>query len=143
MGSISSSTARTAGSEPGQHLLEVELRLEEMAAILGDELELPNIQPRGRAQVEVTSRKYSSVSRRGPRSLRHMRRTIKETLKRQIGDRTYDPNDPKLVPVADDLRYRSFRDVTTPDHAAMIPTATALSRSEAFELSPLRSCLSS
>jgi uncharacterized sporulation protein YeaH/YhbH (DUF444 family) len=110
----------TAGGEPGEHLLEVELRLEEMAAILGDELELPNIQPRGRSQVEVTSRKYTSVSRRGPRSLRHMRRTIKETLKRQIGDGTYNPDDPRLTPVADDLRYRSFRDVTTPDHAAMI-----------------------
>ena len=109
-----------AGSEPGQHLLEVELRLEEMAAILGEELELPNIQPRGRARVEVTSRKYTSVSRQGPRSLRHMRRTIKETLKRQIGDKSYDPNDPRFVPIADDLRYRSFRDVSTPDHAAMI-----------------------
>ena len=110
----------SAGSESGQHLLEVELRLEEMAAILGEELELPNIQPRGRARVEVTSRKYNSISKQGPRSLRHMRRTIKETLKRQISDRTYDPDDPKLIPVEDDLRYRSFREVTTPDHAAMI-----------------------
>jgi uncharacterized protein len=110
----------SAGSEAGQHLLEVEMRLDEMAAILGEELELPNIEPRGRARVEVASRKYNSVSRSGPRSLRHLRRTMKETLKRQIGEASYDPDHPQLIPIADDLRYRAFRDVTTPDHAAMI-----------------------
>ncbi len=110
----------SAGNAAGQHLLEVELRLEEMAAILGDELELPNIQPRGRAQVEVKSNKYNSIGRQGPRSLRHMRRTIKETLKRQIGDNSYDSCNPRLSPIADDFRYRSFREVSKPDHAAMI-----------------------
>ena len=109
-----------AGSEPGQHLLEVELTLEEMAAILGEELELPNIQPRGSARMEVTNQRYTSVSRRGPRSLRHMRRTLKETLKRQISSGTYDPSDPRLVPTSDDLRYRASKDVVRPDHAAMI-----------------------
>jgi len=109
-----------AGNEPGQHLLEVELTLEEMAAILGEELELPNIQPRGRARVEVTSRRYNSVSRNGPRSLRDKRRTLKATLLRQITSGSYDPDDPRLSPIDDDLRYRSFKDVTTPDHAAMI-----------------------
>lgn len=109
-----------AGSEPGQHLLEVELQLEEMAQILGEELELPNIQPRGRARVEVTSRRYTSVSRTGPRSLRHMRRTLREALKREIGAGTYDPSQPRLVPQPGDLRYRTFKEVCRPDHAAMI-----------------------
>ena len=37
-----------AGSDPGGgHLLEVDISLEELAAILGEELELPNIQPKG------------------------------------------------------------------------------------------------
>jgi len=35
-----------AGSDPGAHILEVEVSLEELAAILGDELELPRIQPK-------------------------------------------------------------------------------------------------
>ena len=48
-------TARTArpGTEPGQHILEVEVGLDELAAILGEELELPRIQPRGRRTVPV------------------------------------------------------------------------------------------
>lgn len=110
----------SAGSEAGHHLLEVELSLEEMASILGEELELPNIQPRGRARVEVASRRYDSISPEGPRSLRHLRRTMKSSLKRQISEGTWDPDDPRLVPAPEDWRYRSFRDVTRPDHAAMI-----------------------
>src|SRR5436853_5613479 len=37
------SGAGQAGSEPGAHILEVEVSLDELAAILGDELELPRI----------------------------------------------------------------------------------------------------
>src|ERR1700732_3906263 len=36
-----------AGSDPGAHILEVDVSLEELAAILGDELELPRIEPKG------------------------------------------------------------------------------------------------
>lgn len=110
----------SAGSEPGQHLLEVELTLEEMAQILGEELELPNIEPRGNARVEVTSRRYTSVSRQGPPALRHPRRTLKAALKRQVAEGSWDPNDPRIVPGPDDMRYRAFKDVARPDHAAMI-----------------------
>ena len=39
-----------AGEEPGQHVLEVDVSLEELARILGEELELPNIEPRGDRQ---------------------------------------------------------------------------------------------
>ena len=109
-----------AGSEPGRHLLEVELTLDEMAAILGEELELPRIQPRGRARVAVTSRRYSSVSTQGPGSLRHMRRTLKEALKREIATGEYDPAHPKIVPAPSDMRYRAAREVVSPDHAAVI-----------------------
>ncbi len=41
--------AGQAGSDPGAHVLEVDVTLEELAAILGDELELPRIEPKGNA----------------------------------------------------------------------------------------------
>jgi len=110
----------SAGGEPGQHLLEVELTLDEMATILGEELELPNIEPRGRARVSVTSRRWSSLANQGPRSLRHLRRTLKESLKRELAAGSYDPANPRLVPAPSDLRYRAAREVSSPDHAAMI-----------------------
>lgn len=119
-GSGEGSASGAAGGDPGKHLLEVELTLDEMAAILGEELELPNIQPRGRARVAVTSKRWSSVSQRGPRSLRHLRRTLKQSLRREIAQGTYDPDRPRLVPSPEDLRFRASREVTAPDHAAMI-----------------------
>jgi uncharacterized sporulation protein YeaH/YhbH (DUF444 family) len=109
-----------AGSQPGQHLLEVELSLEEMAQILGEELELPNIEPRGRARLSSPSRKFASLRRTGPRSLRHMRRTWREALKREIASGRFDPKAPSVVPTSDDLRFRSWKDVSKPDHAALI-----------------------
>lgn len=36
-----------AGEQPGEHILEVDISLEELASILGEELELPRIQPKG------------------------------------------------------------------------------------------------
>ncbi|MFV2067212.1 MAG: DUF444 family protein, partial [Pirellulales bacterium] len=51
-----------AGSEPGSgHVMEVEVSLEELAAILGDELELPKIEPRGTARLKQEKAKYNSV----------------------------------------------------------------------------------
>src|SRR5436309_14708330 len=40
-----------AGSEPGGHILEVELSLGDLAAILGEELALPRIEPRGKKNI--------------------------------------------------------------------------------------------
>ena len=40
--------AGQAGNAPGEHILEVEVSLEELAKILGEELELPAIKPKGR-----------------------------------------------------------------------------------------------
>ncbi len=36
-----------AGEESGGHAIEVDVSLEELARILGEELQLPNIQPKG------------------------------------------------------------------------------------------------
>ncbi len=112
--------AGAAGNQAGAHILEVELTLEEMARILGDELALPNIQPRGKARLESVNRRFTSVSREGPHSLRHMRRTLKESLRRQISSGNYDPADPRIVPCAEDLRFRAYKETWKPDHSAMI-----------------------
>src|SRR4029453_15871579 len=44
-----------AGDQPGGHIPEVELTMEELAEILGEELELPRIEPRGKKNI-VTQR---------------------------------------------------------------------------------------
>ena len=110
----------SAGNQSGQHLLEVELTLEEMARILGEELALPNVEPRGKARMSAPDERYVSVRRQGPQALRHLRRTLKESLRRHISDGTYDPDDPRLVHCPDDLRFRASKQTRRPDHAAMI-----------------------
>lgn len=98
-----------AGDKPGHHILEVDVTLEELAKILGEELELPRIQPKGRKNIETFKERYTGIHRAGPESLKHFKRTYKEALKRQIISGTYDEDDPIVVPIKRDKRYRSWK----------------------------------
>lgn len=109
-----------AGDSPGGHLLEVEVTMEDLAQILGEELELPNIQPRGRRNILTDKEKYTGISRSGPESLRHFKRTYKEALKRQIASGTYNYKDPRIIPVREDRRYRSWKISNIPESNAVI-----------------------
>jgi sporulation protein YhbH len=113
--------AGQAGKDPGnEHFVEVELSMEELADILGDELELPRIEPRGSANIHQEKSRYNSVNRQGPESLRHFKRTFMGALKRQISTGTYQPNDPRIIPIKEDKRYRSWSTVEEPDANAVV-----------------------
>jgi sporulation protein YhbH len=103
-----------AGSDPGAHILEVEVSLEELAEILGDELELPRIEPKGKENITEEKYRYSSIRRTGPESLRHFKRTYMEALRRQISSNSYDPHSPLVVPIREDKRYRSWSTIHLP-----------------------------
>jgi sporulation protein YhbH len=109
-----------AGEDAGQHVLEVDVSLEDLAKILGEELELPNIEPRGKKHLRATAGRFNGIARAGPRSLRHFRRTFKEALKRQIATGTYDPERPMVVPVRDDLRFRAVKTREVPQASAVV-----------------------
>jgi sporulation protein YhbH len=109
-----------AGNTPGAHIMEVEVTLEELARILGDELELPNIAPKGKANIESSVERYTGIRRTGPESLRHFKRTYREALKRQIALGVYNQDDPAVVPVREDKRYRSWETRYLPDSNAAI-----------------------
>src|SRR6202035_2665453 len=91
-----------AGDQPGGHILEVELTMEELAAILGEELALPGIEPRGKKNIVTTRDKYTGIRQAGPESLRHFKRTFKRALRRQIAAGIYDPLEPIVVPIRED-----------------------------------------
>jgi uncharacterized sporulation protein YeaH/YhbH (DUF444 family) len=109
-----------AGNLPGVHIKEVELTLDEMAEILGEELQLPNIEPRGKKQIITQKDKYSGIRRSGPESLRHFKRTFREALKRQVISGQFDIDKPKVVPIGDDFRYRSWKTTSLPETNAVI-----------------------
>ena len=112
--------AGQAGDGPGGHILEVELTLEELAAILGEELALPRIEPKGKKNVVTARDRYTSIRNVGPESLRHFRRTYREALKRQISSGSYIPLDPKVVPERVDKRYRSAKEYPKPEAVACV-----------------------
>ena len=112
--------AGEAGSEPGEHILEVEMTLEELAEIMAEELALPNIEPRGKKNVSAEKDKYVGIAKSGPESLRHFKRTFRQALRRQIMSGTYSSEDPRVWPVKEDKRYRSWRTTLEPESNAVI-----------------------
>ncbi len=109
-----------AGDQPGEHLLEVELTLDELAEMLGEELALPRIQPKGKHNVEGETMRYTGVRRVGPESLRCFKRTYREALKRQLASGMYNAERPAIVPIRDDKRYRSWKVYPRPDSNAIV-----------------------
>jgi sporulation protein YhbH len=110
----------TAGDQEGTHILEVEVELDELADMLGRELELPNIEPRGKRELSTDGGRYNGVRHSGPDSLRHLRRTFRAALLRTIASGGWDPRDPRVVPVRDDQRYRARKSAPVPDSSAVI-----------------------
>ena len=110
----------SAGDQPGRHLTEVDVPLEELAEILGEELELPRIRPKGTERIDSERDRYTGISRSGPESLRHFKRTYRAALKRQISAGTYDPDSPRIVPIREDKRYRAKKTVMRKETNAVI-----------------------
>ncbi len=109
-----------AGDQPGNHILEVELTLQELVELLGEELGLPRIQPKTKNQVEGVVTRYTGLRRVGPEGLRHFKRTYREALKRQMISGIYDHARPAIIPIRDDKRYRSWKTYPRPENNAVI-----------------------
>ena len=109
-----------AGDAEGRHLLEVDVPLNELAEMLGDELELPRIEPKGNDALQQDQVRYNSIRKVGPESLRHFKRTYVHALRRQITEGAYNPAEPRVIPLKEDRRYRSYQTTTQPRANAVI-----------------------
>jgi uncharacterized sporulation protein YeaH/YhbH (DUF444 family) len=109
-----------AGDTPGDHVLEVEVGYDELADILGEELSLPRIEPKGNKSLETQKTKYTGRRPIGPDSLRNFKSSYKEALKREIVAGTYDADKPIITPIKRDMRYRSFKTVPQPSANAVV-----------------------
>jgi uncharacterized sporulation protein YeaH/YhbH (DUF444 family) len=108
------------GTEEGRHILEVEVSLDELADILGEELQLPRIEPKGKKNITSERDKYSGIRQAGPESLRHFKRTFRRALRRQIMSGAYDPDQPRVVFERRDKVYRSWKTTLSPQSNAAI-----------------------
>jgi uncharacterized sporulation protein YeaH/YhbH (DUF444 family) len=108
------------GEQEGRHILEVDVSLEELADILAEELSLPRIKPRGQHKITTIRDKFTGIRPVGPASLRSFKRTYREALKRQLAVGTYDPKNPIIIPIKNDLRFRTWNQVKKPQSNAVI-----------------------
>ncbi|MCJ8275471.1 MAG: DUF444 family protein [Bdellovibrionales bacterium] len=108
-----------AGNEAGEHEVEVDVSFEELADILGEELELPRIQPKG-SKIHSDKNRYSGLAPVGPEGLRHFKSSYKRALKRYISSGLYDPENPVIVPIRGDYRYRSTKVTQSPQANAVV-----------------------
>jgi uncharacterized sporulation protein YeaH/YhbH (DUF444 family) len=101
-------------------MLEVDVSLDELADILGEELALPRIAPKGRNRITSQKDRYSGIRMVGPESLKHFRRTFRRALRRQIISGVYDPDNPRIIFERRDKIYRSWKTVLNPQSNAVI-----------------------
>ncbi len=94
--------------------------MDELADLLGEELELPNIQPKDKDNITTVKYKYSGIRPTGPDSLIHRKRTYKQALKRQVMMGQYSQKNPIIIPNRDDRRYRSWKEQILPETNAVI-----------------------
>ena len=90
------------------------MSIDELAEILGEELELPDIQPKGENRISEKHERYTGIRRVGPESLKHFKRTFREALKRQIISGTFDQKNPVVIPNPNDKRFRSWKTTSEP-----------------------------
>ncbi|AEV16595.1 Glycosyltransferase [Thermus sp. CCB_US3_UF1] len=121
-----------AGSEglgPGGHVPVAELELEEFLDLMGEALRLPRLKPKGEGEVTEEAWRYTTIARKGPRGLRHVRRTLKASLRRALASGSYRPEDPRLFPEPEDLRYKAPKSRPRPHAQAVILFALDVSGS--------------
>jgi hypothetical protein len=109
-----------AGNAAGEHFLEAEFTVEELATMLGEALELPRIRPKGRDETESRAGRYSGIAPVGPESLRHFKRSYRQALRRVIASGTYDPMRPRIALNRADRRYRAWKSHPKPSANAVI-----------------------
>lgn len=109
-----------AGEKAGHHIKEESFHVEELADLLGEHLKLPRIKPRMTSGLEAAVPRYEGISKKGTASLRDNKRTFMQALKRTIAEDAYDPDNPVVIPLQDDFRYRSPRLKPRPKTNAVI-----------------------
>jgi len=109
-----------AGKDPGQHILEAEFSVEELAQMMGEALELPRIEPKGHDELAAERSRYTGISTVGPESLRHFKRSYRQAMRRLISTGAYDPDKPNVVLHRADKRYRTWKPKHHPSTNAVI-----------------------
>jgi uncharacterized protein len=96
-----------AGQNPGQEYYEAEVDIDEIAALIFEDLHLPFLEEKARQAVQAKTTKFTEIRRTGQLSNLDKRRTLLENLKRHARE----GQGPKLGGFKkEDLRFRSWEE---------------------------------
>ncbi|MBI2507789.1 DUF444 family protein [Candidatus Woesearchaeota archaeon] len=111
-----------AGNQPGGHIPEVDISLDEFVKTIFEELELPRIEPKGKKKIIHEHHRYDSIAAVGPRSLIHFKRSYKEALKHSVGfDGKIDfKKQISLTGSRGITRFKDFKTIEEPESNAVI-----------------------
>jgi uncharacterized protein len=115
-----------AGEDEGDHL-SMEFTPSELAKILSEALELPDLLPKGKGGIQADGNRYNGVNPQGV--ICHSKRTFKEAMKRQISSGDYNYSDPVIVPIKRDFRYKTSSPIDTPSVNALLVAIVDISGS--------------
>jgi sporulation protein YhbH len=105
-----------AGDQPGEDYVEAEISIEELEAMLFEELELQHMVEKDKDELETTEVRFNDIRKKGLMSNIDKKRTILENLKRNARDG--DPGIHDINP--DDIRYKTWEEIVTPHSNAVI-----------------------
>jgi hypothetical protein len=94
--------------------MEVDLSLDELADILAEELKLPRIEPKGKHRITTVREKYSGAAAGGARIAAAFQALVQGSAQALIASGDYDPDNPIIIPQKKDIRYRSWKEVKSP-----------------------------
>src|SRR5215472_14915360 len=93
-----------AGEEPGTDYYEAEITLDELAALIFEDLGLPNLEEKKLAEMESEAVRFTDVRKVGPLANLDKKRTILENIKRNAAK-----GDPHFGELKDaDLRFKTW-----------------------------------
>jgi len=116
------------GTDEGEGI-RITLDLEDVLKFMEDELKLPFMKPKPSQTFEEKKVRYNNISRVGLNSLRHVRRTMKEAIKRRAMCESLDEtvmipgcDVPMnvITPIKGDFRYRQWKEEHIPASNAVI-----------------------
>ncbi|RIK39729.1 MAG: sporulation protein YhbH [Chloroflexi bacterium] len=123
-------SGQQAGDQPGVDFYEAEITFDELAALVFEDLSLPNLEERRVRELPAETVRFTDIRRSGPFSNLDKRRTIRENLRRNAlqGRRGFGRME------MDDLRFKTWeRDIRRESNAVVFAMMDVSGSMGAFE----------
>ncbi|WP_127580133.1 sporulation protein YhbH [Paenibacillus koleovorans] len=105
-----------AGDQPGEDYYEAEISMEELQAMLFEDLELPHLQEKQKENIQDEEIRFNDIRKKGIMSNIDKKRTILENLRRNANNG--NPGIHHISP--DDLRFKTWEEIVVPRSNALI-----------------------